>query len=102
MRPPRVRFTVRRLMVAVAVAAVAMLVVKPCWDRVRLGRIAKYHSRQADICFRRLESVSPDDRNSYKKLFARFKWHQSMAASYARSAAYPGMPQPQDSPPPDP
>jgi hypothetical protein len=95
--------TTRRWMIAVAVAAVAMPVfVKPSWDRIRWSWIARYHSRQAEIYLSRATSASPNDRGSDEKLFARFKWHQSMAARYARSATYPGMPEPVDSPPPDP
>jgi hypothetical protein len=103
MQLPPVRFTVRRLMVAVAVVTVAMLVlVKPFWDRAHWSRIAAYHARQAEIYLSRATSASQNDRGSYEKLFARFMWHQSMQARYARSAAYPGMPEPRGSPPPDP
>ncbi len=45
MRLASVRFTVRRLMGAVAVVAVAMLVlVKPFWGRARWSRISAYHA----------------------------------------------------------
>jgi hypothetical protein len=90
------------MMAVVAVAAVAMLVlVKPFCDRARWSQIAQHHSRQAEIYLSRATSVSQNDPGSYEKLFTRFKWHRSMAARYARSAAYPGMPEPRESPPPD-
>jgi len=48
MRPLRVTFTLRRMMVAV-VAAAMLVLVKPLWDRARWSRIAAYYARQAEI-----------------------------------------------------
>jgi hypothetical protein len=101
MRLTHMRFPVRRMMVVVAVAALAMFgIVKPLWDRARWSRIAHYHWRQANIDLSRAKSVSESDPDASEKLLVRSKWHESMAARYARSAAYPGMPEPKESAPP--
>ena len=95
--------TMRRWIVIVGVAAVAKLaIVKPFWDSAALARIARYHRSQAAIHLSRAMSGGQSDPGAYEKSFARFKWHQSMAARFARSAAYPGTPEPPDSPSPDP
>jgi hypothetical protein len=100
MKFPRVRFTVRRMMAAVAVVAVAVLtLVKPHWDRARWGHISEGHLRQANFIMSRASSVGESDPDAAERLLTRFKWHQSMAARYARAAAYPGMPPPTDTPP---
>ena len=101
MRLHRVRITVGRIMIAMAVVAVAMfLVIKPLWVRAHWSRIAEHQRRQADAYLGRLTALDQSDRDDHEKLLVRFKWHQSMAARYARAAAYPGMPEPKDSPPP--
>jgi hypothetical protein len=94
-RGRRARFTVRGMMLGVAITAVATLVfIKPEWDRRRFGRIASYHLGQADACFRRAESLDDGDSDQYDQLIDRFKWHSSIGARYARAASYPGMPEP--------
>jgi hypothetical protein len=86
-------------MLGVAAAAVLLWgVVKPTYDRHRWGRVAVYHMEQADIF--EAKAAAASDPAEHESFFTRFKWHQSMAARYARSAAYPGMPAPTDSPRP--
>jgi hypothetical protein len=103
MRLFRVRFTLRRMMVAVAIAAVAIvIVVKPFLDSARRNRTRVYHIRQATNDLNRAMSVSNNDQGAYEKLIARSRWHQHMAERYARSAANPQMPEPKEPPPPDP
>ncbi len=58
MQVPRMRFTVRQMMVAVAVAAVAMVViVKPLWDRAQWRRMAQHHRGMAILCENRVRSL---------------------------------------------
>ncbi len=94
MHLPRPRLRLRTLLVAVAVVAVGLpLLVRPALDRARWGRLARYHRDLADRYEARATAERSRDLDAYAELFASFKWHQSMAAGYARSAAY-GHPPP--------
>jgi Tfp pilus assembly protein FimT len=103
MRRSRVQFTVRRLLLAAAIVAAAMpMLVKPFLDQWRWSRRGQYHAGQANAYLTRAEAVETQDLKAYAGLLQRGKWHQSLAARYAR-AAYTGIPpSPEGSPPPDP
>jgi hypothetical protein len=101
MRLPRVQFTVRRLLVALAIVAAAMsMLVKPYLDQRRWSRRGSDHLRQATAYLRRAEAVETQNPDAYDKLLRRGKWHQSLAAKYLRAAAY-GFPPPTEESPPD-
>jgi hypothetical protein len=102
MRLPHLRFTVRRLMIAVAiVAVVSAILVKPLFDRKRWWRIGDYHLEQSKLFRARWESVSDIDHAKADKLLAWYSWHQSMAGRYFRAATYPyTFSEPHGSPPP--
>jgi hypothetical protein len=92
MRCRRMRFTVRRMMIAVAVTAVL------------LGIAAKVERRAAR--FRRLSFLQSVEANRWDRLLAdpamknsaasaileKVHWHDDMAARYARAARFPWLP----------
>ena len=101
MRLPRVQFTVRRLLVALAIVAVAMsMLVKPYLDQRRWSRRGGYHLRRATAYLTRAEAVETQDPDAYDKLLRRGKWHQSLAAKYWLAAAYGFPPPTEELPPP--
>jgi hypothetical protein len=91
------------LLFAVAIVAAAMsMLVKPYLDQRRWSRRGQYHLRQANDDLTQAYAVDTQDPDAYDKLLQRSKWHQSLAARYARAAAY-GIPPPAEgSPPPGP
>jgi hypothetical protein len=94
MRLPRPRFTLRQQLVVIAALAVALgVLIKPLWDSIRWGRVARYHLNQSQVYASRMATVGTRD-PSFEELLGRYRWHQSMAGRYARAVAYPGMPPP--------
>ncbi len=88
---PRVRFTVRRMMVAVAVVAIGVVgYVNVEKDRTRRVWIAAEHAYEAELLAKSAGS-SP----------AKFRWHEAMAAKYLRAARYPFLPVAPDPPEPE-
>jgi hypothetical protein len=101
MRLRRVQFTVRRLLVAVAVVAAAIsMFVKPYWDQRRWSSRGDYHLRQGNAFLTRADLVMTQNHDAYEKLLRRGKWHQSLAAKYFRAAAYGLTPPNEGLPPP--
>ena len=94
---PRVRFTVRGMMIAVAVVAVAlgMLVER----RQRFGRIASNHRNQAGRWFASLERSGGSGDLSYEG--AIFGWHMKKHLKYEHAARYPWLPVAPDAPEPE-
>jgi hypothetical protein len=86
MRLPRVRFTVRRLMIAVAVVALAI----GMFARSRqMSKIADRHAAQI------LEhsQMMPLPNGAFVMLLDnRGQWHQAMVAKYRRAARRPWLP----------
>jgi hypothetical protein len=111
---PRFRFTVRRMMVAVAIAAVLLGV----WAwverrRARLSAIANWHHGQIICVF--FGFPGPDGEYVYEATDAPQKsgdppvslhqqridtWHREIAVKYWRAAEYPWLPVAPDSPEP--
>jgi hypothetical protein len=93
MRIPRVRFTVRRLMIAVAVVAAIVAFFK---RRDDFERVAEYHRSRigmADIDFSRRYEIrffSPKNR-----------WHYDMMHKYIYAARDPWLPVAPDPPEPE-
>jgi hypothetical protein len=99
MRPPRLRFTVRRLMTVVAVVAVLLGGFSLGRRSAYLNRLWLDHRREADRIARLAVtgSVVPSDRRSSG---ARFLWHCEMASKYGYAASHPWLPVEPDPPEP--
>ena len=94
---PRPQFTVRRLMVAVAIMGIVLLVTVERRDRFR--RIAAHHQAE----FKKLVSRHPEivyGHPSDKPIIRRLEWHEPMRLKDERAARYPWLPVGPD--PPDP
>jgi hypothetical protein len=95
MRPPRPRFTVRRLMVAVAIVGGVLGLLS--WSRTRVvnfRRLADHHGRLS----RELQQT----REGYTCTFGtpRSDYHRVMEAKYLRAAEHPWSPVAPDPPEP--
>jgi hypothetical protein len=91
MRPPRVRFTVRWLMIAVAV--VGML-----WGGgVEVQRRSARYRKIADSHFPRIFHLRPGS-----IMTPREKWHVALWRKYDRLSRYPWLPVEPDPTPPEP
>ena len=84
-RIPRFRFTIRWMMVAVAIVAVALGM------KVLNDRASGYRSRASD---HRLDLVEPPN-------LPRVEFHNRMSRTYARAARYPWLPVEPDPPGPE-
>lgn len=94
MRLPRVRFTVRRMMVAVAAIAILCGAMMLAERRVRFGRIAEHHRLNArDYTFDKEEGMYMADPGSY--------WHKVLHEKYRRAASRPWLSVEPDPPWPD-
>ena len=105
MRMPRVRFTVRRMMVAVAVLAVVLGAGEATRKRrSRFGREAGFHG-----AFMRLYARSPpvhfpnkERLASHRRSLAEKKaYHESLAGKYEQAARHPWLPVAPDPPEPE-
>jgi hypothetical protein len=114
MRLPRPRFTVRRLMIAVAIVAIFLGV----WlwaerRRARLDALASWHDRQVVCVFKGY--IGPDDEIIWEPTSRPLKmgdppvslrqqristWHRQFAQKYWRAARYPWLPVEPDPPEP--
>ena len=95
MRLPRVRFTVRRMMIAVAVVALAIGMVA---RSRQMSKIADRHAAQI------LEhsQMMPLPNGAFAALLDnRGEWHQAMVAKYRRVARFPWLPVEPDPPEPE-
>jgi hypothetical protein len=94
MKLPRVRFTVRRLMVAVAILALVLAtIIKPLWDGVRTARLVRYHRKQADHYLKRLLATGLQDLDTADdvqwNLQKQYLFHSTRAAILSRSPWLP-------------
>jgi hypothetical protein len=87
------RFTVRRLMVAVAIIGAALGVTIERHDRFRWT--ASRHRGQVPI----LPRIKPVGMEA--KVWRLYKWHESMARKYEHAARYPWLPVAPDTPEPN-
>lgn len=106
-RLPRVRFTVRRLMVVVAVAAVA--IGGAAWV-VRVGRLAsdyrRLHARHSSEVQRYHEEASKalrsrNGRDRYVLASRLADYHARLESKYGHAAHNPWLPVDPDPPPPE-
>ena len=94
MRLPRVRFTVRRLRITVAIVGLVLAgVIDARRRRERFLRIADFHERRSPNGYAGfyLVPLSPTD-----------EWHDQMGQKYRRAAARPWLPVAPDPPAPCP
>jgi hypothetical protein len=97
MQMPRVRFTVRRMMVAVAMLAAIMAVGAGLQRRRdRFERLFSHHRGLAGP--RVIRSFDPG--NPVFKT-ARGRWHWDLSMKYGEAARYPWLPLPPDPPEPE-
>jgi hypothetical protein len=87
------RFTVRRLMVAVAIFGSALGILIERSERFRW--IAADHRGEVPKNIPRIKPVGMDD-----KRWHLFEWHESMARKYEHAARYPWLPVAPDLPEP--
>jgi hypothetical protein len=102
MKLRRVRFTVRRLIVLVAVVAVAFGVVgEPLRRRWRFEKIARYHN--AIFQARAVNEGLPlgPTQISWFPRTPKTYWHMMMLIKYERAARYPWLPVWPDPPEPE-
>lgn len=118
MRLPRPRFTIRRLMVVVALAAALLMAAKTCWVwRERRQKAAEYAAEAeswsddaskvermmvkprsgADAASRRRLAELSEVATNYRE---HERSYRELAAKYARAAAHPWLPM--EPAPPDP
>jgi hypothetical protein len=92
----RPRFTVRRLMIAVAIVGVVLGVTIERHSRFR--KIEAHHQAE----FQRIASEIPmfAVNESYDPLWRRLDWHERMRLKYARATYYPWLPVAPDRPEP--
>ena len=100
MRLPRVKFTLRCLMIAVAVAAIVLggcLVVPR--NRAQREWLAKHHYFQADSVRKLAEPGTGEIKDP--AIRAKLRWHEAMSEKYGWTARYPWLPVGPDPPEPD-
>jgi hypothetical protein len=87
----RPRFTVRRLMLAVAAVGLALGLCATCRSRSERfhASMMSHESRAMEL----LDNVQPDaDAASLRRLSARIAWHEVMWAKYEHAAGHPWLP----------
>lgn len=100
---PRPRFTVRRLMLAVAVAAVVLTTVQWWRRRASYAERAEYHRRWSES----KHSFTPDGmseeqmRRAFAEMAAENRFHRDLARKYEHAARYPWLPVAPDPPLPE-
>jgi hypothetical protein len=100
MRLPRVQFTLRHMMVALAVVALI------CWAGRLLLLSAIYHARAREFSIALMTEtpiwMGPKERlRVYPAPSPRVRWAREMGHKYERAARCPWLPVEPDSPPPD-
>jgi hypothetical protein len=103
MRVPRVRFTIARTMVVVAVIAVLLGAVAMLRRRAYLRKLADYHAEAArHIRFDHGSIIRPD--GAYVHIAVApprlADYHEDLAGKYERAARYPWLPVEPDPPEP--
>jgi hypothetical protein len=90
MRIPRVRFTVRRMMVAVVIAAIPLAITGDLFRRsVAYRRVAALHETAAVECGMALKGARGTDIG--RLLPGRISWHARMYAKYHEAARRPWL-----------
>lgn len=98
MGPPRPRFSVRRLMLAVAIMGIVLGVTIERRDRFR--RIAAHHEAEVEKLVGRLPPEVVYGHSSDDPIMRRLEWHEPMRLKYERAARYPWLPVRPDPPEP--
>ncbi len=117
MRMPRFRFTVRRMMFAVAIMAVFLAALSPFWRYARFVASRDYHgsrivsrtirqdgatllvSRQNIIIYK-YDAIGPTSQQSQRQQ-AEQHWRSEMYQKYERAARHPWLPVAPDPPEPE-
>ncbi len=102
---PRVRFTVRRLMVAVAIVAAVLAGLEALrMRRAEFQRVSVLHRRHL-LTLGRWELLDPvaqrADEEAQARGDPRKSWHLHLADKYRRAARYPWLPVAPDPPEPE-
>jgi hypothetical protein len=108
MRLPSVRFTVRRMMITVAVVALWLIPITFMERQHRFRRLAQYHRDAGGGPFF-ISLLSPEGEAYLNELGRkasllspeRLKWHRELADKYGQAAARPWLPVSPDPPPPE-
>lgn len=97
-RLPRVRFTVRRMMVGVAIVALILVGSRIVWLRHRYRNLAQsYDVKEFALAFGvQDERVSVESVRAWKKI----EYYAALKRKYERAASRPWVPVPPDPPPP--
>ncbi len=97
---PRVRFTVRRMMIAVAAVGLMLGAYMAC-----LARAERFKGRQEwhfDHASKILQDTPREmDETAWRRLKVRFGWNADMYHKYERAARYPFLPVAPDPPEPE-
>ena len=102
MRLPPLRFTVKRMMVAVALVGTGLGVAIE--RRKRFERIADHHRAEFQRLARRLPQIGygdPFDDPILGPVWRRLEWHEPMRLKYEHAARYPWLPVEPDPPEPE-
>jgi hypothetical protein len=99
MKPPRVRFTIRRIMVAVAVVGIILAAWRLSADR-RARADHHRHRRASSFTIADGGIVSRDDQGMIVSPEMSL-WHAEMTLKYPRAACYPWLPVRPDPPEPE-
>jgi hypothetical protein len=95
MKFPRAQFTVRRMMVAVALASLAIGMIA---RSRQMREVAARHEAEAH----QHSQMMPLPNGGLVELFdTRGQWHRAMAEKYGRASRYPFLPDVADPPEPD-
>jgi hypothetical protein len=100
MRLHRLRFTVRRLMVAVAAVGLALGLCATCRSRSQqyYALMMSHKSRAMEL----IDNAQPGtDAAARRRFHTRITWHEVMYAKYKHAARYPWLPVAPDPPEPE-
>ena len=108
MRVPRLRFTVQRMMTAVAVVAILFGMAAGLWRRhVSFKRLADGYAKKVDdeamrgSTIHHLRYQSEPERSTEDGQFRLAEYYDELKVKYERAAARPWLPVESDRPPPD-
>jgi hypothetical protein len=103
MRLPRVRFTIRRLMLAVAVVALLVgMAIESEWRRVRFHKLVQFYWwKQANPHFPYLSATYEDWESITRRLPRLGPYYAAMRAKYEFAERYPWLPVAPDPPEPE-
>ena len=108
MRVPRLRFTVQRMMIAVAVVAILFGMAAGLWRRhVSFKRLADKYAKKVDdeawksSIIEHLRFRSEPERRAEDEYLRLAEYYDELKMKYERAAARPWLPVESDRPPPD-